>query len=50
MRDLSSLTRDQTHTRCCGSTESKPLDRQGIPPLNEFLGFHVEYFESLFIL
>ena len=31
MRDLSSLTRDQTHAPCVGSTESQPLDRQGSP-------------------
>ena len=29
--NLSSLTRDQTHTPCSGSIESKPLDHQGSP-------------------
>ena len=32
-RDLSSLTRDWTHVSCSGSTESQPLDSQGIPSL-----------------
>ena len=31
MWDPSSLTRDQTYTPCIGSTESQPLDHQGIP-------------------
>ena len=31
MWDLSSLTRDQTHAPCSGSTESKQLDHQGSP-------------------
>ena len=31
MRDLSSLTRDRTHTSCIGSTESQPLEHQGSP-------------------
>ena len=31
MRDLSSLTRDQTHTPCSGSAESYPVECQGSP-------------------
>ena len=33
MRDFSSLTGDLTHVPCSGSSESQPLDRQGIPQL-----------------
>ena len=31
MQDLSSLTRDRTHTSCSGSGGSKPLNHQGVP-------------------
>ena len=31
MQDLSSPTRDRTRSPCSGSTESSPLDHQGIP-------------------
>ena len=31
MWDLSSPTRDRTHTPCLGSVESQPLDHQGSP-------------------
>ena len=34
MQDLSSPTRDQTHTACSGSTESQPLDHQENPQVN----------------
>ena len=30
MWDLSSLIKDQTHDPCSGSTETEPLDHQGI--------------------
>ena len=32
MWDLGSLTRDQTHDLCIGSSRSSPLDHQGSPP------------------
>ena len=38
--DLSSLTRDQTHGPCSGSTESKPLDSQGIPIIQQMFIEH----------
>ena len=36
MWDLSSLTRNGTHTSCCGSSESQPLDCQGTPCIQVF--------------
>ena len=36
MWHLSSPTRDQTHSPCIGSTESKPLDHQRSPCFNTF--------------
>ena len=36
MWDLYSLTRDQIHVPCIGSTESEPLDQQESPTIGFF--------------
>ena len=44
--DPSSPTRDQIQAPCSGSTESQPLDHQGIP--EEFFFFYIYLFIYLF--
>ena len=39
LQDLSCLTRNEIHVPCSGSTESHPLDCQGIPSFSLFLKF-----------